>query len=177
MLRSDATVTPRGIERGEFEGRPFADETGEPILALRGATHGALIESRQRWRDLVGLAADLAFETDAEGRLTFLAPEVVLGWPAIALLGRSPLEEGLLARPEPDPFALRVPARDVRAWLRRPGGEDACLSFTVAPLHGPDGAFLGLRGVGRDVTAEIAEAEAQAAALRRALAVQTLVPL
>ena len=115
MLRPDATVTPREMEGAGTGGGPST----MPMLALRSAAQGALIESRQRWRDLVGLAADLAFETDAEGRIGFLAPDQVLGWPAAALLGRHPLEEGLLVRPEPDPFSLRAPARDVRAWLRR----------------------------------------------------------
>lgn len=168
MLPSDATVTP-----GETRAAAAPPAGGMPLL--RGAAQGALIESRQRWRDLAGLAADFAFETDEEGRLSFLAPDGVLGWPAAALLGRRPLEEGLLLRPEPDPFALRLPARDIRAWLRRMDGEAACLSFVVTPLHGPDGRFAGLRGCARDVTAEIAEAEAQANALRRALAVQALV--
>lgn len=142
---------------------------------LRSATQGALIESRQRWRDLAGLAADLAFETDAEGRFSFLAPEVVLGWPAVAMLGHRPQELGLLIRPEPDPFALDRPARDVRAWLRAADGSAACLSFTVAPLTGPRGGHAGLRGCARDVTADVAESAAQAEALRRALALEALV--
>ena len=47
------------------------------------ALRAALLESRQRWRDFVTLAADLVFETDAEGRLVFLAPDPVLGWPVV----------------------------------------------------------------------------------------------
>ncbi len=168
MPPSDATVTPG-------ETRAAATQAAGVMPLLRGAAQGALIESRQRWRDIAGLATDLSFETDEDGRLSFLAPDGVLGWPTAALLGRRPLEEGLLLRPEPDPFALRVAARDVRAWLRRMDGEAACLSFVVTPLHGPDGRFAGLRGCARDVTAEIAEAEAQANALRRALAVQAMV--
>ncbi|MBV1799051.1 GGDEF domain-containing protein [Siccirubricoccus sp. G192] len=39
----------------------------------------------------------------------------------------------------------------------------------------PPGGFAGLRGTARDVTAEIAESEAQAAALRRAAALETMV--
>jgi hypothetical protein len=34
----------------------------------------ALLESRQRWRDLVMTAADLAYETDAWGRFVFFPP-------------------------------------------------------------------------------------------------------
>ena len=42
----------------------------------------ALLDSRQRWRDLVLTAADLAYETDAWGRFVFVMPDP-------ALVGRS----------------------------------------------------------------------------------------
>ncbi|WP_431268221.1 diguanylate cyclase domain-containing protein [Dankookia sp. P2] len=128
---------------------------------------------RQRWRDFTTLAADLVFETDAEGRFSFVAPEAPLGWSAEALLGRPGRD--LLAMPKPDPFLLHGAARGLRAWLRRPDGGTACLSLSLAPLHDSAGRFVGLRGSGRDITAEVAEAEAQAAALRRAEALQSLV--
>lgn len=134
---------------------------------------GALLESRQRWRDFAMLGADLLFETDAAGRLTFLAPEAPLGWAAERLLGRP--GRALLVAPEPDPFALRATARDLHTWLRRAGGESACLSFAIAPLTDAAGRFAGLRGCGRDVTAETAQAARQAAALRRAEALQGVV--
>ena len=58
-----------------------------PVPAPADALREALIESRQRWRDLVTMAADIVFETDAAGRFTFLAPDHVLGWSAETLLG------------------------------------------------------------------------------------------
>ncbi|MDO9712022.1 sensor domain-containing diguanylate cyclase [Paracraurococcus lichenis] len=137
------------------------------------AWHGALLESRQRWRDFASLALDLAFETDAEGRLTFLAPDAPLGWAAEDLLGRPGRD--LLAAPEPDPFALRAPARGLRAWLKQADGGCRCLSLSVAPLTDGAGRFAGLRGCGRDITEEALATEAQATALRRAEALQTLV--
>ncbi len=134
---------------------------------------GALLESRQRWRDFALLAADLAFETDAEGRWTFLSPAVVLGWACGTLLGQPARD--LLLHPEPDPFRPRAPARGLRAWLRQASGAPACLSISVAPLIDAEGRLAGLRGIARDVTAEAEEAEAQAAALRRAQALESLV--
>ena len=43
--------------------------------ARRGADllRAALLDSRQRWQDLVSLASDLAIETDAEGRILYLS--------------------------------------------------------------------------------------------------------
>ena len=67
------------------------------FLPAADALRGALLDSRQRWRDLVTLAADLAFETDADGRFVFVAPDPALGWPAASLLGQ-PAEQ-LLAEP------------------------------------------------------------------------------
>jgi diguanylate cyclase (GGDEF)-like protein len=139
----------------------------DPVSRADPGLRGALLESRQRWRDFAVLAADLAFETDAEGRLTFIAPDAPLGWAAEVLLGRPGRE--LLAVPEPDPFALRTPTRGLRAWLRRAGGGSACFSLAIAPLTDAAGCFAGLRGCGHDITGEMLAAEAQAAALRRAV--------
>jgi len=49
---------------------------------------GALIDSRQRWRELVHLAADFAFETDEWGRFTLISPDPALDWAANALIGQ-----------------------------------------------------------------------------------------
>ncbi|TCZ59876.1 sensor domain-containing diguanylate cyclase [Roseicella aquatilis] len=147
-----------------------ADAAASPDPA---GLRGALLESRQRWRDFAILGADLFFETDAEGRFTFLAPEAPLGWTMETLLGHPGRE--LLAAPEPDPFLLRTKTRDLCAWLRRADGEHACLSFTLAPLADAGGRFAGLRGCARDTTAAMARAARQAAALRRAEALQDLV--
>src|SRR6187431_2824379 len=48
----------------------------------------ALLDSRQRWRDLVITAADLAYETDAFGRFSFVLPDPALGWASATLLGQ-----------------------------------------------------------------------------------------
>ena len=147
--------------------RQSSDRPGAPMAASPSrrcpipGSAGRCSTSRQRWRDFTTLAADLVFETDAEGRLTFVAPEAPLGWAADALLGRPGRE--LLAMPEPDPFLLRGAARGLRAWLRRPDGGSACLSLSLAPLHDSAGRFVGLRGCGRDISTEMAEAETQAA--------------
>ena len=61
-----------------------------PAAAAAAALHGALLESRQRWQDLTGLAADFVFETDSAGRFSFLWPDTVLGHSASGLLGRRP---------------------------------------------------------------------------------------
>ena len=111
---------------------PFARAAGpatSPELPLAGgaasgdgALCDALLDSRQRWRDLVTMAADFVFETDAWGRLVFVAPDPAIGWPVGTLLGQP--AELLLADADGgatfNPFRITVPVRRRRAWLRRP---------------------------------------------------------
>ena len=139
-----------------------------PAAGLDPDLRRALLESRQRWRDLVALSADLAFETDADGRFAFVMPDPALGWPAAALLARDPA--ALLANGTEgfNPFRATRPLRGQRVWLRRADGGVSCLMFAVAPLLDPSGRPVGTRGLGIDVTAQsVAEAQA-AATLRRA---------
>ncbi|MGC8477974.1 MAG: diguanylate cyclase domain-containing protein, partial [Acetobacteraceae bacterium] len=126
----------------------------------------ALLDSRQRWRDLVGMAADLVFETDATGRFSFVTPDPALGWPAAALLAQEP--RSLLANPDGfDPFHPEAPRRGRQAWLRRADGALACLVFSAAPLLDAAGRIIGARGLGIDVTAEQEATVSAASALRR----------
>jgi hypothetical protein len=55
-----------------------------PVPLILDSFPVVLMQSRQRWQRLVGLAVDLAFETDADGRFVFIAPETALvgPWPA-----------------------------------------------------------------------------------------------
>ncbi len=139
-----------------------------PDRARSGADvlRGALLDSRQRWRDLVCMATDFAFETDAAGRLTFVAPAMVLGWSSSDLLAQP--ATSLLAAPADgfNPFNAGPAYRDRRAWVKRAAGGTACFSFTAAPLV-EAGMPAGMRGVARDISVEHARESQVAGALRR----------
>ena len=128
----------------------------------------ALLDSRQRWRDLMGLATDLAFETDHLGRLTFLHPDPALGWPSGAMVGGD--ASALLADGGDgtgfDPFRVTVRVRHRRAWLRRGDGGAICLAFCAEPMLDSLGHITGTRGVGIDMTALDAPGAQMAGALR-----------
>jgi diguanylate cyclase (GGDEF)-like protein len=129
----------------------------------------ALLDSRQRWRDLVLTAADLVYEVDAAGRFVLLAPEPVLGWPTATLIGQ-PAELLLAPGTEPsnfNPFRLTVPVRRRRAWLKRTDGSPVMLAFSGAPLFDADGSIIGARGLGIDWTEFDADSSRIAASLRR----------
>ncbi len=150
-------VSPDGMLRVETRSR-FA-----------GPLRSVLLESRQRWRDMVSLAAALAFETDAQGRFTFIVPEQPLGWSAAKLLGQA--GEVLLAEVGAtagcNPFRPRGVLRRQRAWLRRADGTTACLVFAAAPLLDRHGRTIGARGLGMDITEQDSKEAQAAAALRR----------
>jgi len=162
-------TAPMGIRNNGGEPAPRAEGGGG---ASYGGVSDVLLDSRQRWRDLVKMAADLVLETDAEGRITFLDPDHALGWSAGELLGQSvgtlfPVAvEGL-----PDPFAELTAGRR-RLWFRRRDGRLACLLFAYRPIFGRQGEFLGHRAVGIDVTAEEEARAALSARLGRALAIE-----
>lgn len=128
-----------------------------------------LLESRERWRDFTTLSADLAFETDGWGRLVFIHPDVVFGWPASTLLGQDAdllLAEGGTGSGF-NPFRATAASRGRRAWLRRPDGTPVCIGFAVTPMRDEAGQVFGVRGVGHDITQADGQDAAIAAKLRR----------
>jgi diguanylate cyclase (GGDEF)-like protein len=129
----------------------------------------ALKESRQRWRHLVGLAADLAFETDVEGRFAFMTPDAALGWPVGSLIGQ--LSELLVgddgAGSTFNPFCPAVEICRHRAWLRCADGRLAMMMVSATPLYDATGRVIGARGIGIDMTACDAESVRIASRLRR----------
>jgi diguanylate cyclase (GGDEF)-like protein len=131
--------------------------------------HDALRESRHRWRELVTLAADLAFETDAWGRFVVVMPDVALGWTSGTLLGQpgALLLAGGSETGGFDPFRVTAPCRHRRAWITRADGGRACLTFAVAPITDPDGRITGTRGFGIDMSELDTQATQATAALRR----------
>jgi diguanylate cyclase (GGDEF)-like protein len=129
----------------------------------------ALVESRHRWQSLVGLAADMAFETDAKGRFVLMIPEVVLGWPAGSLIGQ-PSE--LLVSDDAggalfSPFRPTMEVRRYRTWLRCFDGGVAMMTISAVPLLNSAGVIIGARGIGIDMTNSDAQTAQIAGRLRR----------
>src|SRR5208283_17 len=147
---------------------PSTAASRPPDNGLFAPLRNALLDSRQRWRDLVNMAADFAFETDEQGRFSFVMPDPALGWSAVTLLGQ-PADLRLAELSESggfNPFRTTRPIRRHRTWLKRPDGTLACIAFAAAPLLDGRGRQIGVRGLGIDVT-EQDSAEAQMAAMLR----------
>ena len=122
-----------------------------PAAPTDASLRHALLDSRQRWRDLVLTAADLAYETDAWGRFVFVMPDPALGWSAATLIGQP--AELLLAGGTGangfNPFRVTMPVRRRRAWLQRADGSPVLLAFSAAPLIDAEGAHRGHARHGR----------------------------
>lgn len=131
------------------------------------ALSGALLDSRQRWRDFVSLAADLAFEVDAEGRVAFVAPDPALGWRAARLLGRF-ASELLDSAGLDDPFLSDQPIRQRHVFVRRGDASVVPCTLSSVPIFDAAGRPAGTRGILRDISATEASGDGAAAALRRA---------
>lgn len=140
----------------------------ETSAAQADGLHEALLDSRQRWREFGAIAADLAFETDLQGRLTFLAPDQVLGRHGADLVGH-PLAVLLAEEDAALPDAgLPAPMRQRLTWMRHADGGARCMALTVAPWLDAAGTVAGARGVGVDVTERERRDAAAAGVLRRA---------
>ena len=127
-----------------------------------------LLESRRRWRDFGALAADIAFEVDAQGLLSFIAPDDVLGMRADTLLGQRAATLFFPGRTDlPDPFLLALGIRQRRNWVTATDGRRLCLAFSSAPILDDAGRCIGARVVASDVTAREHKEIVAAAALRR----------
>jgi len=166
---AEFAVPPAGPKgHASFAAPP--EEMADPAIMATNAAHEALIESRQRWRDLVTIASEIVFETDARGRFVFVSPDDILGWQAASLIGQP--SEILLAEfgatHAANPFRPLAPIRRRRAWLRRADQGSACFSFAAVPLLDAAGRIAGARGLGQDMSHDDLRESQMAAALRRA---------
>jgi diguanylate cyclase (GGDEF)-like protein len=138
-------------------------------ITLERSLRAALIDSRQRYKDLVEAAGDFAWETDAEGGFTFVSPHGGAGYAAGQLMGQR-ADDLLAAQGAATPFATRAPLDGAELWLRTADGGSACFSTVAVPLAGVDGHWCGARGLCREITREVErEAELIRARHREAL--------
>ncbi|UUX51986.1 diguanylate cyclase [Nisaea acidiphila] len=135
-------------------------------ISLDQNLRNALVESRQRYKDLVEISSDFAWETDASGKFVFVSTAGALGYEPDELVGHvaDDFVEKLDGITIVTPFNAREPSTGIEFRFRRADGTVAELEASAAPLSSEDGEWLGARGVCRDVT----EARRRDAALAKA---------
>ena len=138
-------------------------------VTLENNLRNALVESRQRYKDLVDCSSDFAWETGCDGRFVFVSPGGVLGFHPDQLIGRKAGDFVVpeLEAPSRLPFDSDQPAVEAIIWMRSADGGAACLKVSSLPLFDPDGEWSGARGISRDITASRAKDLALAVARRR----------
>lgn len=162
-------------------GRHYLDAIYFDVTVTKDA-HQALSESEERFRQFADLASDWYFETDARLYLTFLSEryEQTSGAGNARLMNR-PYSEIVALRTRGLLPELAAPWHELlRKWQHRESFRDHRMRFvnqtgrltTVSisgePRFDDKGAFIGYRGIGRDMTA-LTEAEHNAVeALHRA---------
>lgn len=185
---------------GLFKNRPNSDTPSTPLIEAPSADGAlsdikpvtrtgqsgerpdralidALVESRRRFKEIVEVSGDFAWETDAAGAFVFVSPGLTLGYRPEELIGapatRFMAESGV--QPGETPFEARAAVRDVDIWLRASDGRDVCLSASAIPIIDDKGVHAGARGVCRDVTEERRQNAAFAALQHRDAAMARIV--
>jgi PAS domain S-box-containing protein len=132
-------------------------------VAAREAASAARALSEQRYREFAEMASIWIWETDAEDRFTHFTG---VGEPSTAspTIGRKRADmiEHTLERGAREAhlaaLARHEPFRDFVYRLRRADGSHEWVKVSGRPVFGSDGAFIGYRGTGMDVTPEIESA-------------------
>ncbi|MHA1109168.1 MAG: PAS domain-containing protein, partial [Alphaproteobacteria bacterium] len=138
---------------------PWGDGAAVLVLArditLERSLRAALIESRQRYKDLVEAVSDFSWETDAHGCFTFVSSGGALGYGAAELIGAlaEDLDDTGMQGGE-SPFTTRTPVQEIEIWVKGREGESTCLLATALPLFDANGEWRGARGLCRNITAE-----------------------
>ncbi|MBL8697028.1 MAG: PAS domain S-box protein [Alphaproteobacteria bacterium] len=171
----DVSYTIRRFDGGELvielAAKPLFDPEGN-FLGFRGGARDVtlvrqferqLADSERRARDYAEEGSDWMWETGPDGRFTFMSDGVRrFGLDPAAFIGAS--RDQLPYRVPPDApglLAVKAAVAGRRAFRDEvfPGelvdGRVLQISLTGWPRFGDDGAFLGFRGVGRDVAAQM----------------------
>ncbi|MGH6719998.1 MAG: ATP-binding protein, partial [Alphaproteobacteria bacterium] len=166
---------------------PIFDDAGA-VVAVGGHYRDFTLEARaerhaealsDRLDDLIRLLSDWVWEVDAEFRFTSLSPRAMaaLGLPPAALKSRVLFDIGSFTgeRGGGPTTATRSPFRDQVFRSTALDGQGRYNRLTGVPVFDGGGRFAGFRGVGTDITAELAaESRAEDAQKRLIDAVEAI---
>ena len=150
------------------------DEGGRALVLAADRTldvnlRHALIDSRARYKDLVEISSDFAWETGAGGELVFVSPRGALGRTVRELVGQPGATLLAPGRNASDlfPFLAPVPVDEIEVWMQDAAGQPVCMLASAVPLVSAGGEWLGARGLCRDITAHMERDHKLAGALNR----------
>lgn len=148
---------PDGRRRMEVTLLP--QKTGNILIVGRDATletniRSALAESRTRFKDLVDIVADFAWETDMTGRFSYISSTGALGYRPEELIGveASDLLLDPASTPKPIPFGATEQTNNVDLWVLDRERHEKCLKVSSVPIVDDSGVQVGTRGIAIDTT-------------------------
>ncbi len=149
-----------GSVRAKDRGLEAANAMLRAEIEERARTEEQLRRSDDKFRGLVEASTDIIWEMDGSGRYTYVSPKVreILGYEPGEVLGKSPWEFMLPEEAERvrEEFAAILEARRPFSLMEkikiRKDGAAVVLETSGVPVLGGNGAFLGYRGIARDVT-------------------------
>lgn len=125
-------------------------------VSLEHNLRAALMDSRQRFKDLVEISSDFAWEVGADGYFIFVSQRGAVGYEPDELI-RKHCDDIVLKRDKKhsqNPFLSKTKLEREETWVLRPNGEPACLMVSCVPLFDEQNNWVGARGVCRDITEE-----------------------
>lgn len=130
-------------------------ERDAAMRAARESTETAL-SLQQRFQDLVESTGDWIWETDAQGRFTYVSPNTfdLLGHAPAGLIGQpmSGLVIGQSSRADPESGVAGLVSYSLEERTVRRADGGAVVFESSATLIRRDGVIVGMRGIDRDVT-------------------------
>jgi diguanylate cyclase (GGDEF)-like protein/PAS domain S-box-containing protein len=123
--------------------------------------HAALQQSEARFRSLTELSSDWYWEQDQDFRFTeFVGNRSAPAYTGLRSFGKAlwELDALNLSGSDWDTHRQRLlaqrPFHNLEVLRTNANGHPLWITFSGTPSYGPDGQFLGYRGVGRDITAQ-----------------------
>ncbi|MEZ5667406.1 MAG: sensor domain-containing diguanylate cyclase [Alphaproteobacteria bacterium] len=146
-----------------------AASDGEAVVVLRDVTAEAsvrevLLDSRQRYKQLVEITADFVWECDETGVFSFISEPGAFGFPPNRIVGQSPdrfLVPGAAGADWPCRSAAPVRGREVS--VRDAAGGVQRFVLDAAPIETGGDGRRGVRGIARQLTDERAPAAQETA--------------
>jgi diguanylate cyclase (GGDEF)-like protein len=137
---------------------PLAEPGWRLVMAIDRTVdvhmRSALAVSRRRFKELVEISSDHAWETVADGSFSMMSARGLAGRAGPDLVGVQPssLFADSLPAPALSPFSTPVPVEEVEVWMADSEGKPLCFEVSAVPLFDTEGRWSGARGICRDVT-------------------------
>lgn len=164
---------------------PILDARGQTVqigtfsvdITERKRAEQALKASEEWFRDFAESTSDWLWESDADGRLTYVSDRIsdLFGFEAAVLLGKrrdqfaAPGQEDKWHELE-ETTKAHQPIHGFRYEVRTKNGQSLWLRITGRPRFSPTGVFLGYRGTGTNITDEMQALRREAQVTERFLA-------